>query len=314
MLEHAIGLSQRAAGGHDVVENEAAFVHLRQQVGAEQPGSRPRCRRRAAGRCRRPTAAWRAPSREPGDGRSSTRVSMRPARRDRRLARFASVAQQHVAQARRPGERQRQRGKQRRGHGDGQRAEEDAGDAAHRNQRQKDDDRRDASSRCSGTVISLSALRTASARCSPVSRCITMFSTTTMASSITRPMAAARPPSVIRLKLSPITQSTHDRDGDGDRNHQAGNERRGPVAQEKKQDHAGQHQADEDGVAHAGDGVAHQLRLIVEELELHARRQLLAAVRQSRAATASATATVFAEGWRAMLSSTAFLPLAVTVV
>src|ERR1019366_7349100 len=60
----------------------------------------------------------------------------------------------------------------------------------------------------SGVVISFSALRTASDRFSPASRCITMFSTTTMASSITSPMAAARPPSVIRLKLWPMPQST----------------------------------------------------------------------------------------------------------
>ena len=36
---------------------------------------------------------------------------------------------------------------------------------------------------------------------------MTMFSTTTMASSITRPTAAARPPRVIRLKLSSMTRS-----------------------------------------------------------------------------------------------------------
>ena len=34
--EHAVGLGQRAARRHDVVEDEAAFVHLRQQVGAER--------------------------------------------------------------------------------------------------------------------------------------------------------------------------------------------------------------------------------------------------------------------------------------
>ena len=34
-----------------------------------------------------------------------------------------------------------------------------------------------------------------------------MFSTTTIASSITSPTAAARPPSVIRLKLSPSMRS-----------------------------------------------------------------------------------------------------------
>ena len=166
----------------------------------------------------------------------------------------------------------------------------------------------------SGMVISLSALRTASARCSPASRCITMFSTTTMASSITRPMAAARPPSVIRLKLSPMIHSTTMVTAIGDRNDQAGDQRRGPVAQEEEENDAGQNEADEDGVAHAGDGVAHQLRLIVEELELDARRQLLAGARSPAAATASATATVLLEGWRVMFSSTAFLPLAVTVV
>ena len=60
----------------------------------------------------------------------------------------------------------------------------------------------------SGTRISLIALRIASARVCPASRCITMFSTTTIASSMTSPTAAARPPSVIRLKLSPIARST----------------------------------------------------------------------------------------------------------
>ena len=55
-----------------------------------------------------------------------------------------------------------------------------------------------------GTRISRIALRIASARDWPASRCITMFSTTTMASSITSPTAAASPPSVIRLKLSPM--------------------------------------------------------------------------------------------------------------
>ena len=52
-----------------------------------------------------------------------------------------------------------------------------------------------------GTRISRMALRMASARDWPASRCITMFSTTTMASSITSPTAAARPPSVIRLNV-----------------------------------------------------------------------------------------------------------------
>ena len=59
----------------------------------------------------------------------------------------------------------------------------------------------------SGMVISSSALWIACSRVCPASRCSTMFSTTTMAVSITKPTAAARPPSVIRLKLSPINLS-----------------------------------------------------------------------------------------------------------
>ncbi len=58
----------------------------------------------------------------------------------------------------------------------------------------------------SGTRISFSADRMASARLWPASRCRTMFSTTTMASSITNPTAAASPPSVIRLKLAPMAR------------------------------------------------------------------------------------------------------------
>ncbi len=36
VLENAVGLGERTARGHDVVEDEAAFVHLRQQIGAER--------------------------------------------------------------------------------------------------------------------------------------------------------------------------------------------------------------------------------------------------------------------------------------
>ncbi len=55
-----------------------------------------------------------------------------------------------------------------------------------------------------GMVISPRALWIACSRVWPASRCSTMFSTTTIASSMTKPTAAASPPSVIRLKLSPI--------------------------------------------------------------------------------------------------------------
>src|SRR5881396_2041553 len=104
----------------------------------------------------------------------------------------------------------------------------------------------------SGTRISAIALRMASARSCPASRCITMFSTTTIASSMTRPTAAARPPSVMRLKLAERAQ--HDeRDRERRRNHEAGDERGAPVAQEQHHDERRQHEPDEDRVAHALD-------------------------------------------------------------
>ena len=58
----------------------------------------------------------------------------------------------------------------------------------------------------SGVASSCSAMRMAVVRDWPASRWTTMFSTTTMASSMTRPMAAARPPRVIRLKDCPMAQ------------------------------------------------------------------------------------------------------------
>ena len=48
MLEHAVGLGERTARGHDVVEDEPAFVHLRQQIGAEIPVAEVRPRSPAA--------------------------------------------------------------------------------------------------------------------------------------------------------------------------------------------------------------------------------------------------------------------------
>ena len=45
--EHAIGLGQRTARRHDVVENEAALIHLRQQIGAKRLIAEPRAQRPA---------------------------------------------------------------------------------------------------------------------------------------------------------------------------------------------------------------------------------------------------------------------------
>ena len=51
-----------------------------------------------------------------------------------------------------------------------------------------------------------------------------------------------------------------------DGNDEAGDERRAPVAQKDDDDDGGEDDADEDGIAHAGDAVADELRLIIEGL------------------------------------------------
>ena len=64
-----------------------------------------------------------------------------------------------------------------------------------------------------------------------------------------------------RHQVEALADGPKEQDGDGDRygNDETGDQRGAPVAQEEKQDEAGQHQADEDGVAHTGDTLVHQL-------------------------------------------------------
>ena len=113
------------------------------------------------------------------------------------------TTQQIVTEGGRPGERQGQRSDQGHPDRDCQRAEEDSIDAGDGDERQEHDDRRDGGTDEEERESPGWRDGMASARDCPASRCKTMFSTTTMASSITSPTAAARPPSVIRLKLCP---------------------------------------------------------------------------------------------------------------
>ena len=132
-----------------------------------------------------------------------------------------------------------------------------------------------------------------------------MFSTMTMASSMTTPTAAARPPSVIRLKLMSKsfrkTMVTRMATGITSGGHQGG----APALQEADQHRHREREADQDALGHAGDGVAHQDRLVVERLELDVRRQRLADRARARALTASAICTALPSGCCITLTSTA---------
>ena len=128
MLEHAIGLRQRAARRHNVVENEAAFVHLGQQIGAQQLITGPRANHQKQADSADPQRLGQRPLQNAPVHVESTRLTGPgvPARLG--LGPPSALGILHaaapVAQARRPGQRQRQRSDQRRGHGDGESAKE----------------------------------------------------------------------------------------------------------------------------------------------------------------------------------------------
>ena len=105
---------------------------------------------------------------------------------------------------------------------------------------------------------------------------MTMFSTTTMASSITSPTAAASPPSVIRLKLSPKTRSAMKVTATvagitSPATSEVPQSRRNTTRMSEARI-----KSDQDGVAHALDGVVYDFRLVVERLQFDSARQRLA--------------------------------------
>ena len=101
----------------------------------------------------------------------------------------------------------------------------------------------------------------------------TIFSTTTMASSITSPIAAASPPSVIRLKLSPIAQSKRTVKAMVTGITSPATSDDVQSLQEEEQDDARKDQTDQNGVAYAPDALAHQIRLVVVRFETTPGRQ-----------------------------------------
>ena len=117
----------------------------------------------------------------------------------------------------------------------------------------------------SAWVISPTEAGSAAAPRWPPARWRWKFSTTTMASSRIRPMPAAMPPSVMRLKLMSEAAQRHagdeHRGRDDRRRHRSG----AHIGDEEEDRRDGQQQADADAVAHAADGLAHQVGLIVED-------------------------------------------------
>ena len=175
VADHAVGFCQRAARGHDVVEDESALVHLGQQVGTgkavakigsdDQPGAEDEEKPRPLESAPQPAFVEVHDTKEKAAevfflrSEQLHRVvvfgwDLGPIRRRRicglrkfrfRLGTFLLVPSldEVLAQSRSPGYRQGQRRQQRNRHGHCQRAEENSGDAGDHDQRNENDNRRD---------------------------------------------------------------------------------------------------------------------------------------------------------------------------
>ncbi len=184
-------------------------------------------------------------------------------------------AQKNQAQAGRPGEREHERGEQRGRHGEGERAEEAAGNSGDGDERKEDDDGRDGGAdERRGDLVQRLAHRFDAA-----------FAGFTMQDDVlddddgvVDDEADGGGETAERHEIEALAEQPHEEHGDRDRdrNDEARDDRRTPVAQEEEENHAGENEADEDGIAHAGDALAHQLRLVVKGLEVDARGKLLA--------------------------------------
>ena len=147
------------------------------------------------------------------------------------------VAEEVVAQGGSPGERQRQRGKQRHADGDRQSAEKHARDPGNRDQRQEDHDRRDGRSHQRNADLADGAADRLRARLARIAMHDDVFH---HHDGIVDHQPDGRGQAAQGHQVEALA---HDRramnvTADGRGNHQAGHQRRAPVAQEQHHDAA----------------------------------------------------------------------------
>ena len=195
------------------------------------------------------------------------RTSSRISSRRRSCLRSSRRPNEILAQRRRPRYRERQRCQQaiRSCHREG--AKENPVTPVISDQWNENNDRSDRRSDQRNSDFLAARCEWPQTRPCPASRCRTMFSTTTIASSMTSPTAAARPPSVIRLKVCPSIFSamnvTRTVTGIPDPPPATF-----PSHAGKRPDDRRQNQRQQNGIAHALDRLADDVRLIVERLNL----------------------------------------------
>src|ERR1019366_5738704 len=184
------------------------------------------------------------------------------------------LADEVVAERRGPGQRQGERREQRHAHRDGQRAEEDAGNARDGDQREEDYDRRDGGAHQRGANFADGASDGFGARLAAIAVHDDVFH---HHDGVVDHQPHGGGQSAQRHQVEAlIHDAEHDEgNGDGGRDHQSCHQRRAPIAQEQHHNQGSQHQADQDGVAYARDGIRDDFRLIVVRAQVDALGQFL---------------------------------------
>ncbi len=164
------------------------------------------------------------------------------------------------------------RGEQRDGHGEGERAEEAAGDAGDGEQRQEDNDGCDGGADEGMCDFVERAADGGEALLAGVEMEDDVFDDNdgVVDDETNGRGEAAEGHEVEALADGPERK---DGDGDGDGDDETRDEGGAPATQEEEEDDACEDEADEDGVAHAADAVANDFRLVVVGLEVHAARE-----------------------------------------
>jgi len=269
--DHAVGLFEGRAGGHDVVDDEPAFVHCGQQVG-------PAIAVTDVGATNQQDAENREQEGMPeGQAQHALVRVHEPAGHAAVLLGMGAgpLPDEVVAEGGSPGQGQGERSEQRHAHGDGQRAEEYAGHPGDGNQRQEDHDGGNGRADQGNADLADGAADGLGARLALIAMHHDVLD---HHDGVVDHQAHGRGQAAQGHQVETLAYGSQGDEGHGDGggNHQTGHQRGSPVPQEQHHDERCQHQADQDGVAHALDGVVDEFRLIVEGAQLDAFGQRLA--------------------------------------
>src|SRR5713226_7983277 len=178
------------------------------------------------------------------------------------------AANQVLAEGRRPGQGQNQRSGQRNGHGDGEGTEKSPGDSGNGDKGKKDDDWRNGRADERNSQFTQGALDSQEAALPGIAVQDNIFEDH---DGIVDDQANGGCKAAQSHQIETLIGHFQNDEGDeqSDRYDQPGDERSSPIAQEQDKDDRREQNADEHGIAHAGDGVVNDGGLIVKRLKVN---------------------------------------------